>query len=248
MKNKMLGIEIGRESESDILENIKKYLQNPKGFYHIVSINPENVVVARKLRLYKEVVSKAQIRINDGVGIVLAGQILGQGKVPRLTGVDLMYKLLIIASERRMRVAFIGGKGKLAEDLSNCYNQGYSEAKSIGLQGIRNIRKPQSAELKKVFSIVTAYKPRLLFVAFGSPDQELWLYKNRALLQGIVCMGVGGGFEFATKGVRRAPKPIRTMGLEWMFRLFLQPWRAKRQFSRLPYFVWLVVKERFKRN
>lgn len=247
-KKKLLGVEVGYDSEKDILEKIKKVIENPKEFYHVVSINPENVIISQKTRTFREVIGKAQIKINDGVGIVVASQILGLGTVPRLTGMDLMDKLLNMASERRIRVVFIGGKGNLAEEMSDCYNHAYAEAKSIGVQGIKDIRNYGEEESKKLISIVTDYKPRLLFVAFGSPDQELWLYKNRPSLKGIVCMGVGGGFDFATKRVKRAPKLLRHIGLEWLFRLFLQPWRVQRQLTRLPYFIWLVVKERFSKK
>ncbi len=248
MTMKILGVEIGIESEKDILEKIKKYLQNPQNFYHVVSVNPENVIISQKVRAFRDIINKAQVKINDGVGIVLAGQILGLKNVPRFTGVDLMDKLLKVASEGRMRVAFIGGKGNLAEAMSDCYKQAHIEANSIGFQGIRNIRNYTENESKKAISIVVDYKPRLMFVAFGSPHQELWLYKNRASLQGIVCMGVGGGFDFATNQVKRAPKLLRSFGLEWLFRLITQPWRAGRQFSRLPYFIWLVVKERINKK
>lgn len=245
MKQKLLGIYIEKESKKDILEKIEKYLKNPKGFFHIVSLNPENMVIAQKLRPFKEIINKAQVRIVDGVGIVVTGQMLGVEMGSRLPGVDLMEKLLLVASKRRLRVAFIGGKGNLAEELASCYNHAYPTANFLGFQGIAKINNPNKNEEKKLFSIVTDYKPHFLFVAFGSPDQELWLYKNRALLQGIVCMGVGGGFDFLAKKVRRAPNILRNLGLEWLFRLVIQPWRIKRQFTRLPYFIWLVVKERF---
>ncbi|OGK19225.1 hypothetical protein A3G67_00890 [Candidatus Roizmanbacteria bacterium RIFCSPLOWO2_12_FULL_40_12] len=248
MTKKLLGIDLNNETENDILEKIEKYIKNPKGVFHVVSVNPENMVIAHKSKVFKRIVNTAQIRIVDGFGIVAAGQILGKHVGPRLTGVDLMEKLLNIASERRIRVVLIGGKGNLAEDIANCYNRAQSEANFIGLQGIKDIRKPTAKEEKEVLSIVADYKPRLLFVAFGSPFQELWINKNRALLQGIVTMGVGGGFDFLSRRIRRAPKLLRVLGLEWLFRLILQPWRLKRQATRLSYFIWLVVKERFSKN
>lgn len=246
MTKKVLDLKINELSERDILEKIKKYTQYPRGSFHIVSLNPENMAISQKLRLFKQIINKAQIRINDGVGTVVASQILGLGSVPRLSGVDLMEKLLNVALERRLRVVLMGGKGNLAEYLADCYNQLQGEANFVGLSGFKNIQKPTNEESKKVRSIVLGNRPHFLFLAFGSPFQELWIYKNRALLQGIVCMGVGGGFDFLGRGVTRAPRLIRTLGLEWLFRLFVQPWRIKRQMTRLPYFIWLVVKERFR--
>lgn len=239
----MLGVQIKKESKTDILEKIKKYLLHPHGFFHIVSLNPENMVIAQKDHVFKEVLNKAQIKLIDGVGVVLAGRILHRDLGKRTPGVDFMENLLHIASLGRLRVVLIGGRGNLAETLADCYNREFSEAKFLGLEGFKDIRKPKESESKKLFSIVADYKPHFLFAAFGSPDQELWLWRNRRHFEGIVCMGVGGGFDFPAGRVRRAPLLVRKLGFEWLYRLVLQPWRIKRQL-RLPLFLWLVFKEK----
>lgn len=249
MKQKMiLGVKVENQSKSDILEKINKYLKNPKGFFHIVSVNPENITIASKLNKFKEVVNTAQIRIIDGVGVVLAARMLGFTAGPRLTGVDLMERLMFTASNRPLRVLLIGGKGNLAEELADCYNKLQSKANFKGFEGIKDIQNPDANEEKTLISIVADYKPHLMFVSFGSPFQELWIYKNRSYFNGIVCMGVGGAFDFLAGTVRRAPKIIRSIGLEWLYRLITQPWRLKRQVLRLPYFLLLVFKERLARK
>ena len=124
-------------------------LKNPKGFYHIMSVNPENVVVAQTDKLFKQIVNKAQIRIVDGIGIVLAGQILNFRVGDRYPGVDLMQDLIKIASERRMTVMFIGGKGNLALRLTECYSRLFPEAKYFGLKGIEDIQNPGYMGLMK---------------------------------------------------------------------------------------------------
>lgn len=245
MKNQLLGISIQPLTKKEILEKIKKYILLTESFAHVVSLNPENVVLANEAKDFMEVIRAAQIRIIDGVGIVLAGQILNIDVGERLTGVDLMSDLVKEASRMRLRVVLIGGEANLAERLADCYNRAYPEAKFIGLQAIKKIKNPKKEEEDKLFSIVAEYKPHLLFAAFGSPDQELWLYRNRAYLKGVVCMGVGGAFEFLGHEIRRAPARIRIIGLEWLFRLILQPWRWRRQL-RLIKFMWLVVKERLR--
>ncbi|MGB3020405.1 MAG: WecB/TagA/CpsF family glycosyltransferase, partial [Microgenomates group bacterium] len=87
----------------------------------------------------------------------------------------------------------------------------------------------------------------LIFVAFGSPYQEKWIYENRASLQGITCIGVGGAFDFLSGRVARAPKLIQSIGLEWLYRLMRQPWRWRRQLQ-LPVFIYLVLKQKFSRS
>lgn len=84
----------------------------------------------------------------------------------------------------------------------------------------------------------------ILFVAYGFPKQEEWIYKNLPDLPVKVAMGVGGAFDYISGRVPRAPKFVRAIGLEWLFRLLVQPWRWKRQLA-LVKFVLLILKERF---
>ena len=238
--NKILGIDITAQSKSDILEKILLYIEKPTGFLHIVSLNPENMVVATENYLFKRVIETAQMKIVDGIGVVLAGRWLGVEVGERVTGVRLMEDLLKMASDRRLRVLMIGGKENLALQLAQCYNDQFPKAKFKGLQGIENIQNPRTDEEGKIFSIVADYKPHLVFVAFGSPYQELWIERHKKEFNKCVVMGVGGAFDYLSGNIDRSPVFIQKIGLEWLFRLLNQPWRWKRQI-RLVKFTWLVI-------
>ncbi len=245
--NKLLGITISKESKSSILEKILKYIDRPTSFLHIVSLNPENLVVTTENESFKKIVETAQIKIIDGVGTVLAGQLLGVEVGERVTGVGLMEELIKVASDRRLRVLMIGGKENLALDLAQCYSEPFTEPKVKGLQGIVDIKNIKKGEEVKIFSIVAAYKPCLVFVAFGSPDQELWLDSHKKEFAGCIVMGVGGAFDYLSGKIKRAPIFIQKLGLEWLFRLLNQPWRWKRQL-RLFKFIKLILQEKWKKN
>jgi len=179
----------------------------------------------------------------DGVGIALAAQTLGFGKPTRYTGVDFLTDIIDDAHERRLTVMLIGGKGNVAERLADCYRLKYPNLNVRGIEGYADILNQTEYESKRIFSIVASTKPHLIFVAFGSPAQELWLYKNRAQLGTAVCAGVGGAFDFLAGDIARAPLHLRKFGLEWLYRLILQPWRLKRQ-MRLLLFLKRVLTER----
>ncbi len=246
-QNKILGITITPESRTSILEKIIKYIGQPRGFFHIVSLNPENLVVATENESFKRVVETAQIKIVDGIGVVLAGRWLGVEVGERVTGVSLMEELLKMASFRRLRVLMIGGKENLALRLAQCYAEQFPEAKFKGIQGIENIKNPKKDEETNIFSIVVAYKPQLVFVAFGSPDQELWIEYHKKEFIGCVVMGVGGAFDYLSGKIVRAPIFIQKLGLEWLYRLINQPWRWRRQL-RLFRFIKLILQEKWKRK
>ena len=96
-------------------------------------------------------------------------------------------------------------------------------------------------------SSVDIPKVDILFVAFGSPKQEIWIYENLEKLPVKVAIGVGGAFDFLSGKVKRAPNWVQRIGFEWLFRLINQPWRIKRQIALIK-FIYLVLKERFKKS
>lgn len=246
MKNKILEIPIPLESKKQILEKIIKYLKKLNGFFHVVSLNPENLVIAHENQLFKKVILSSQMTIIDGFGIVLASRLLGFKVGERFAGVDLMNELIKLSDKLRLRVLLIGGKSKLAESLANCYNSHYPKAKFFGIEGVKDIKKGMTKKEKSlIIKIVTDFKPQIVFVAFGSPYQEIWIDNQKNLFKNCLVMGVGGGFDFLSGQVKRAPVFLRKIGFEWLFRLLNQPWRLKRQL-RLIKFLWLLMVERIK--
>lgn len=243
VRKTLLGITVPTETSTIILEEIKKYISLKKKFCHVVSLNPENLVVAQKNMIFKRVIQTAQIKIIDGVGIVLAAQILGLPIGKRMGGVEVMKDLVVYAGKSRLTVLLIGGRPNLANELAKCYQKRFPEAKFVGTEGFRNIQKPTQKGEEKILSIVRSVKPNLIFTAFGSPWQELWLARHSNIFKGIVCMGVGQGFDVEGKLVRRAPVWVQRLGFEWLFRLITQPWRWKRQL-RLIEFIWLIIKQK----
>lgn len=240
--NKILDITIIPETKTSILDKILLYIGKPTGNLHIVSLNPENMILTTKNDLFKRIVATAQIKIIDGVGVVLAGRWLNIDVGERVTGVGLMEELIKMASERRLRVLMIGGKENLALDLAKCYSDQFPEAEFKGMQGIVDIQNPSKVEEGRIFSIVAAYKPHLVFVAFGSPYQELWIERHKRKLANCVVMGVGGSFDYLSGKVVRSPVFIQKIGLEWLFRLLRQPWRWRRQLRILEFLRLILLK------
>ncbi|HLD27151.1 MAG TPA: WecB/TagA/CpsF family glycosyltransferase [Patescibacteria group bacterium] len=247
MKNEIFDIPIEAVSKSTIREKIKKYLFQSDGkgdLIHIVSLNAENIIIAERDRKFRQVLATAQIKITDSVGVALAGRLLGVDVGERIAGVDLMEDFFDMASYERLRIVLIGGKKKVAERVVQCQKQRHPDLNCIGIEGIADIHKPTAKEEKNIYSIVLEKKPNLVFVAFGSPFQELWIDRHRDLFHGMVCMGVGGAFDYLSYDVPRAPRIVIRIGGEWIFRLCIQPWRIRRQL-RLFSFIILVAKKYF---
>ncbi|HYM65120.1 MAG TPA: WecB/TagA/CpsF family glycosyltransferase [Candidatus Sulfotelmatobacter sp.] len=230
-KISILGVGITNAAEHEVLEFIYRGLDKLSEKYYIVTPNPELLVIANKDKVYKGILNNAKLALPDGIGVMLGAQILGKPLKERITGVDLVKSLSNHVAKQPITVSFLGGGPNVAEKTAECLKKMYPELK-IGWT---------SEEWKEALK---EKKTDILFVAFGSPKQEIWINDNLKKLPVKVAIGVGGAFDFISGNVPRAPKVLRDFGLEWLFRLILQPWRIKRQVSLLR-FTYLVLKEKF---
>lgn len=233
----ILKISFNTDSKDDILKYI---ITGLKSFHHktvIVTPNPELVVLAHHDTQYRTVLNSAHISLPDGIGIVWASNVLNKGIRQRITGVDFMKSL--------------------CEKVSDLTDKGSEKIVTVGLFGADDGVAVRTAEcLQKMYSginiVYASHVPPshkvpidILFVALGSPKQEEWIYKNIDNLQVKVIMGVGGAFDMISGKVRRAPLLFQRIGMEWFWRLLIQPWRIKRQLKLIE-FVWLVLLEKFR--
>ena len=141
-----------------------------------------------------------------------------------------------------LTVVLIGSQANLADNIAKCYRRSYPKAKYIGLVGYKNKATPTPQEEHAIEDIVRSTRPHFVFVAFGSPFQELWIDTHRQMLQASICMGVGGGFDYLSGASNKPPQIIRSLGIEWLYRLVHEPWRIRRQFMRIPIFIVLILK------
>jgi len=229
-KTYLLGVGFTSLSERNILEYIVKSLRKGVKKYYVVTPNPELLVIAAKQNAYKNVLNNAKIALPDGIGVLLASRLIGKPIEQRITGVDFMEDLCNEVSKRPITVGFLGGGPNVADTTADCLEKKYPGL-NVGF-----VSQEWSEDLK-------SKKIDILFVAFGSPKQELWIAENLKDIPATVAIGVGGAFDFISGKVPRSPKILRQLGLEWLFRLIVQPWRIKRQFSLLM-FVFLVLREK----
>ena len=233
MENKtfLLGVGINNLKIKDVLELIIKGLGKSDEKYYVVTPNPEILVLADSNPGYKNVLNGAKLALPDGIGVMMASTLLSKPLRERISGVDLMENLCKEVSKRPITVGFLGAGSNVAELTAECLRGKYLGLK-VNFTG-------QEWNFEKKYP-----ETDILFVAFGSPKQEIWIAENLSKLPVKVAIGVGGAFDFVSGKVRHAPVFMRKLGLEWLFRLIIQPWRIKRQ-VRLIKFIFLVFKEKF---
>ena len=255
-KTRILGVNITNESKGKVLEYLIERIKNPREKTFIITPNPEMLAYAGKHLDYQDKLNSADIVLPDGIGIFFASGILGDPLMERITGVDFIEILCKVSREKPLSMGFLGGKDGVAKRAFDCLKSKYPWldvvfiAEEWGESGFLN-KKVVSKELvasKKLKDQTTNYQlPTtidILFVAFGVPKQEEWIYENLPKIPVKAAMGVGGSFDYLSGNVKRAPFVVRFLGFEWLFRLIMQPWRWKRQLALIE-FVQLVFKEKF---
>src|ERR1035437_5605942 len=205
----LLGVGLTDATEAEVLEFIVTGLEKQTEKYYIVTPNPELLVIADKDNDYKNILNGAKLALPDGIGVMLGAQLLGTRLKQRIHGVDLVESLCREVSNRPITVGFLGAGPNVAENTSECLRKKYPGLK-VGKVS------------KEWFDGLKDKKVDILFVAFGSPKQEIWISNNLPRFSAKVVIGVGGSFDFISGKVPRSPMFLRRIGLEWLFRLIIR--------------------------
>ncbi len=232
---KILGTKITNASKAEVLEYICKRIEKKGKKFYIVTPNPEILVKATRSKEFQAILNDAEVSLADGIGVLAAGRMLKKHIKERITGVDMMLELVRESAKRGFSIGLLGGRGSVAEETAKCLREKYPDL----------VVKFASAD----WPLPNSHLPSpishidILFVALGAPKQEEWIVESLKDIDVTCAMAVGGAFDYISGKVPRAPKLVRTVGMEWAFRLIRQPWRAKRQLA-LPVFAAKVIKER----
>jgi N-acetylglucosaminyldiphosphoundecaprenol N-acetyl-beta-D-mannosaminyltransferase len=207
----------------------------PKTF--CVAINPEKVYNASKEPDLAAILKNAEIQICDGIGIVYATKLLLGRNIERCTGIEFFFRLISKAAKEGLKVFLLGASTESNESACSNLLKMYSDLK---IAGCHNGYFNDSNEITRK---INESQADMLFVAMGSPKQELWIAKHREAINTLFCMGVGGVFDIISGYKKWAPKVCRKTGTEFLYRLVTEPQRWKRQLV-LPKFVLMVLKEK----
>jgi len=193
---------------------------------HIVTLNPEIAWTAYKNDpTLHSAITAADLIVPDGIGIVLAARLRGKRIPQRVTGFDLMQRLLHLAARDSYSVFLLGAAPGVAEQAAKAAVRSNPGLKIAGFADGYFKPEEEDALLQRIASL----KVDMLFCALGAPrPAEPWIYKNRQNLGVGWAMGVGGSFNIMAGHIKRAPVWMQKMGLEWLHRVIREPRRLKR--------------------
>ncbi len=229
-------------SMDETIDIINKAIKEKEKINHVV-INAAKVVALQKDLELRKSVNNCDLINADGQAIVWASKILGKPIKERVAGIDIMQRLVALASKENYKIFFLGAKEEVVKKVVDKYTKQYNE--SI-IAGYRNGYFCEEEE-EDIAKNIADSGANILFVAISSPTKEKFLYNHRDILSSIdFTMGVGGSFDVVSGLVKRAPIWMQLNGLEWFYRLIQEPKRMWRRYlignSK---FIFLVIKERF---
>jgi N-acetylglucosaminyldiphosphoundecaprenol N-acetyl-beta-D-mannosaminyltransferase len=204
--------------------------------HQVVTVNTEFVMEARRNALFRATINEAALTVPDGIGVVWATRYLGQPAPERITGTDLIPAIAGRCASRGYRLYLLGAAPGVAEAAA-----ARLAARFPGLQIAGTYAgSPAPAEEAEIIARIAAAQPDVLCVAYGAPAQELWIRRNLERLPVAVAMGVGGAFDFLSGRKKRAPRAMQRLGLEWLYRLYREPWRWRRMLA-IPRFMAVLI-------
>jgi N-acetylglucosaminyldiphosphoundecaprenol N-acetyl-beta-D-mannosaminyltransferase len=200
----------------------------------VITLNPEMVMMARRSPAFSSVLESAALVVPDGIGLVRALRRRGHSEVERVGGADLIGAYLPQAERHAHRIALVGGAPGVAGAARDRMVEAHPRLQVVAVSD----GPPERATALDV----EQSHPEMVLAAFGAGRQELFLDRYLGPIGAATGIGVGGALDFLAGRVRRAPAAVRRLGLEWAWRLAVQPWRLRRQ-SVLPVYWWLERRE-----
>lgn len=187
---------------------------------------------------FRRVLQGVDLALADGIGLQVAARMQGQRFVSRVAGSQLVYKLMPLAAEQGWRLFFLGAAPGVAAAAAN-----QVRAQHPGIQIDVNEADPTPAGTAAALAHIHSARPDILLVAYGAPKQDLWIARHKCEAGVAVQIGIGGTLDVIAGQTPRPPQWMHDGGLEWLYRLWTQPWRWRRM-ARLPVFVGMVAAER----
>jgi N-acetylglucosaminyldiphosphoundecaprenol N-acetyl-beta-D-mannosaminyltransferase len=218
----LLGISVNALSWEQAVSNIIKWTQKRQSRV-VCACNVHSLISAKADPALKLALSSADMRTPDGAPLAWLMRKIGWPDQQRINGPDLMWKLLSEAERLQIQVFLLGGTESTLNQLSKKLHIAFPQLPLAG-QVAPPFRPMTAKEDDELIALISALGARLLFVGLGCPKQEKWMATHRKRLP-MVMVGVGAAFDYHSGTLARAPIRWQRAGLEWLYRLAMEPKR-----------------------
>ena len=246
MKVNIFGIDIDNYSFQEVIQIIINHAIHKAPPEYVVTPNAHHLVQLQKNVEFRDIYRNACLSVPDGVPLLWVAKLQNTPLKGRVNGTDLVASLCAEAAKKKLKVFFLGGRPGAAK-LAAAKLQQQNPCLQITFYSPPYGFEEEPLELTKINQKIKNFAPDLLFVGLGAPKQEKWIAANYQQLGVPVSLGIGVSFELLAGVVKRAPLWMQQTGLEWLFRLLVEPRRLfKRTVVVNTIFFWLLFKQQFK--
>lgn len=234
---RILGVDIDNVNIDEAGEATKKLVETSnKSCKIIVAPNVEIIMAAQKDEEFFDVLKMADLATPDSIGVMMGGKFQKKPFKQRIPGQAYFRKVLEVGEKEGWSFYLLGGEGDVPRQATENIRKMYPKINIVGYhEGFFEI---DSEEV--VINQINELKPNVLFVAMGAPTQEKWIAKYKSELKVDVAAGQGGTFDYEAGKVKRAPVFFQKLGIEWLWRLILQPSRISRM-TVLPIYLLKII-------
>ena len=212
---------------SDTIKYIGGHLDDLRGKYICVS-NVHTTVMSYENEEYRKIQNGAAMALPDGAPLSSYSRRKGYKQAQRVTGPDLMLELFAISKEKGYRHYFYGATEETLQSMKEVLERDYPGIQIAGMYAppFRALTPQEDAQ---IVAKINESRPDFIWIGLGAPKQEEWMYQHMGQLQGVL-IGIGAGFDYLAGYIKRAPRWMQRMSLEWLYRLLQDPKRLWRRY------------------
>ena len=236
----LMGLSFDAVTMDTAVARCLEFCCSPRTSHTVITANASHLCMMRRDPELAVACRAAHLTVADGMAVVWALRASGQRALERVAGVDLMTRLLAAAATHRLRVYFLGARREVVTAL---VGRGRTQYPGLEIAGFRDGYFGPEDHLSIVEEI-RASEAHMLFVGMHTPFKETWCERHRERLNVPVIIGVGGSFDVLAGFIKRAPRWMQSLGMEWLWRLLMEPRKLwKRYLTTNSEFIWLAGRE-----
>ena len=239
-----------RFSKINLTEAVRKLIDDvlQKRKTQVCVTNVYSLVMMQKDAEFRKINNSVELSVADGMPIVWLSRLMGCALPCRMAGADLFFELCKEASLRGFSIYLLGSTSDVLEKIKINLKTEFPNLQIAGMYSPPYKENFSEDENSEILRSINEAKPDILLVGMTAPKQEKWIYRNLDKLNVKVAIGIGAVFNFVAGTVKRAPRWMQKMGLEWLFRLIQEPKRLwKRYLIGNTIFIFLVIEELIKK-
>jgi len=226
----LLDTNIHNVSYREAIDITEKLIIDNTKYHSIVTPNVDHLIKLRKDEEFQEVYRDASLILADGMPLMWAAKYLGTPLKAKVSGSDFFPDFCKVASKKGYKLFFMGGREGAADAAAEILKKRHAGLNIVGTYCPPFGFEKDQQENKKIIEMVKQARPDVLFVGLGAPKQEKWIFRHKDKYQVPVSIGIGVSFEFVSGMVKRAPVIFQKAGLEWFWRLSVEPKRLWRRY------------------